>query len=116
MGAWKSRETPFRHFWMTMLILIDAYDPTTGSNRRSILPVAGSKELRRVIAHFSEKDSGYFYYTHQEQDDVIVRKREVWTRCAASGNSVMAANLLYLGTVFDIQEWKQPGRRVIWQD
>ncbi len=60
----------------------------------------------QVIADFSEDDSGYFYYTHQEQDDVIVRKREVLDSALPSGNSVMASNLLYLGTVFDLQEWK----------
>ena len=71
-----------------------------------------ARELtEHVIAHFSEQDSGYFYYTHQEQDDVIVRKREVLDSALPSGNSIMAANLLYLGTVFDLQEWKQLGER-----
>jgi uncharacterized protein YyaL (SSP411 family) len=67
-----------------------------------------AKELSDwVIENFSEKETGYFYYTHTGQDDVIVRKREVYDGATASGNSVMAANLLYLGTVFDLEEWKQ---------
>jgi uncharacterized protein YyaL (SSP411 family) len=65
----------------------------------------------QVIAFFSEEDSGYFYYTHREQDDVILRKREILDSAVPSGNSVMAANLLYLGTVFDLQEWKQRAMR-----
>jgi hypothetical protein len=65
------------------------------------------KLLEEVITNFSEEDSGYFFYTHKGQDDVIVRKREVMDSALPSGNSVMAANLLYLGTVFDVQEWKQ---------
>jgi uncharacterized protein YyaL (SSP411 family) len=60
-----------------------------------------------VIEHFSEEETGYFYYTHAGQDDVIVRKREVYDGAIPSGNSVMAANLLYLGTVFDLEAWKQ---------
>ena len=60
-----------------------------------------------VIEHFSEEENGYFYYTHEGQDDLIVRKREVYDGATASGNSVMASNLLYLGTVFDLEEWKQ---------
>jgi uncharacterized protein len=59
-----------------------------------------------VIAHFSEEETGYFYYTHEQQDDIIVRKREVYDGATPSGNSIMAANLLYLGTVFDLEEWK----------
>lgn len=64
-----------------------------------------------VIENFSEEETGYFYYTHSGQDDVIVRKREVYDGATASGNSVMAANLLYLGTVFDLEEWKQRAGR-----
>ncbi len=59
-----------------------------------------------VIKNFSEEETGYFYYTHAGQDDVIVRKREIYDGATPSGNSVMTGNLLYLGTVFDLQEWK----------
>jgi uncharacterized protein YyaL (SSP411 family) len=60
-----------------------------------------------VIENFSEKDSGYFFYTHAAQNDVIVRKRDIYDGATPSGNAVMALNLLYLGTVFDVNEWKQ---------
>ena len=67
-----------------------------------------AKELSDwVIAHFSEEETGFFYYTHADQDDVIVRKREVYDGATPSGNSVMATNLLYLGTVFDSPAWKK---------
>lgn len=64
-----------------------------------------------VIAHFSEEETGYFYYTHSGQDDVIVRKREVYDGAIPSGNAVMAGNLFYLGTVFDLEEWKKRAAR-----
>jgi len=64
-----------------------------------------------VISHFGESETGYFYYTHDEQDDVIVRKREIYDGAVPSGNAVMASNLLYLGTVFDREEWKQRALR-----
>ncbi len=64
-----------------------------------------------VIEWFSEEDNGYFYYTHSEQDDVIIRKREVYDGAVPSGNAVMATNLLYLGTVYDIAEWKERAAR-----
>ena len=67
-----------------------------------------AKELSDwIIAHFSEEETGYFYYTHDMQDDVIVRKREVYDGAVPSGNAVMASNLLYLGTAFDIPQWKE---------
>ncbi len=71
-----------------------------------------AKELADwVIANFSEEDTGYFYYTASAQDDVIVRKREVYDGAIPSGNSVMAANLLYLGTIFDLPDWKKRAAR-----
>ena len=60
-----------------------------------------------VIANFSEEDSGYFFYTHAAQNDVIVRKRDIYDGATPSGNAVMALNLMYLGSVFDLKEWKQ---------
>ncbi|HET7002402.1 MAG TPA: thioredoxin domain-containing protein, partial [Puia sp.] len=60
-----------------------------------------------VLENFSEEDTGYFFYTHSAQNDVIVRKRDMYDGATPSGNAVMALNLLYLGTVFDVSEWKQ---------
>lgn len=71
-----------------------------------------AKELSDwVIEHFSEEETGYFYYTDNRQDDVIVRKREVYDGAIPSGNSVMSSNLFYLGIVFDIKEWKLRSER-----
>jgi len=64
-----------------------------------------------IIEHFGEEDTGYFYYTHSGQDDVILRKREVYDGATPSGNAVMAGNLLYLGTIFDVMEWKERAAR-----
>jgi len=66
-----------------------------------------------VIEHFSEEGGGYFMYTHRDQDDVIVRKTETYDGATPSGNSVMAANLLYLGTVFGNNEWKSLAARSV---
>ncbi|HYJ37402.1 MAG TPA: thioredoxin domain-containing protein, partial [Chitinophagaceae bacterium] len=65
------------------------------------------KELTEyVIAHFSEEDGPFFYYTRQGQEDVIVRKKEIYDGATPSGNAVMAHNLFYLSVVFDIRNWK----------
>jgi hypothetical protein len=60
-----------------------------------------------VIENFSETETGFFYYTHQQQQDVIVRKKEVYDGATPSGNAVMALNLYYLSIVFDIPDWHQ---------
>lgn len=60
-----------------------------------------------VIAHFEEPDTGFFFYTHQQQQDVIVRKKEVYDGAVPSGNAMMAQNLFYLSIVFDRPAWAE---------
>lgn len=59
-----------------------------------------------VILGFSDEETGLFYFTHEEQKDVIIRKKEVYDGAVPSGNSLMVLNLLYLGIIFDKQDWK----------
>ena len=59
-----------------------------------------------VIENFSEEESGFFFYTHQNQNDVIIRKKEVYDGATPSGNAVMASNLFYLSIIFDKPDWK----------
>ena len=51
----------------------------------------------------------FFYYTNRGQQDVIVRKKEMYDGAVPSGNSVMAYNLLSTGcsTFFDIKNGKK---------
>ena len=65
-------------------------------------------KLTEVVTEgFSEKETSFFFYTHINQQDVIIRKKEIYDSAVPSGNSVMAGNLLYLSHVFDNNEWKK---------
>jgi uncharacterized protein YyaL (SSP411 family) len=60
-----------------------------------------------VIDRFSEEETGFFFYTNSEQQDVIVRKKEVYDGAIPSGNAIMAFNLQYIGVVFDKTSWRE---------
>lgn len=60
-----------------------------------------------VINSFSEEATGFFFYTPHEQQDIIVRKKEVYDGATPSGNAIMVNNLRYLSLVFDIPEWTE---------
>ena len=66
----------------------------------------GKNLTEHVIANFSEENGPFFYYTPKDQEDIIVRKKEIYDGATPSGNAVMAHNLFYLSVVFDIREWK----------
>jgi uncharacterized protein YyaL (SSP411 family) len=66
-----------------------------------------------VLKHFSDTDTAFFYYTHKEQDDVLLRKKEIYDSAVPSGNSVMAYNLYRLSIVFNRQDWKDRTNQVL---
>lgn len=68
-------------------------------------------EARRIMEicteKFSEKGTGFFYYTPFGQEHTIIRKKEIYDNAVPSGNSIMAWNLYYLGVIYDRQDWKE---------
>ncbi len=109
MGAWEygsEGKATIPAFLDDYAFLIEAYIQLQEITGDASFLIRAKELSYWVIEHFSEEETGYFYYTHNRQDDVIVRKREVYDGAIASGNSVMASNLLYLGIVFDLEEWK----------
>jgi uncharacterized protein YyaL (SSP411 family) len=58
-----------------------------------------------VNEYFLEYGTGFYFYTHQAQTDIIVRKKEVYDGATPSGNAVMASNLVHLGVVYGIDQY-----------
>lgn len=68
-----------------------------------------------VLDHFEDGETGFFYFTHIEQNDVITRKMDVHDGATPSGNSVMAGNLYYLSVIFEKREWFDRAQRTTLQ-
>ena len=66
-----------------------------------------------IIQNFKEEAEDFFYFTHKNQTDVIVRKKEVYDGATPSGNSVMAVNLLYLAKIFNETDWSSLAEKMI---
>jgi uncharacterized protein YyaL (SSP411 family) len=60
-----------------------------------------------VVQNFGDDETGFFFYTAADQQDVIVRKKEDIDGAVPSGNSIMAAVLYQLSIYFDNPEWRQ---------
>ncbi len=73
-----------------------------------------AKEVLELVNRlFSENESGFYFYTMEGQTDIIVRKKEVYDGATPSGNALMAANLQYLGRVFDRPDWLERMRKML---
>ena len=66
-----------------------------------------------VIDHFSEEETGFFFYTRANQKDIIVRKKEVYDGATPSGNSIMMLNLYYLAIVFNKPGWSNRALKMV---
>lgn len=60
-----------------------------------------------IIDNFSEEETGFFFYTHRNQRDVILRIKEIYDGATPSGNAIMAWNLHYLSLVFNNAAWME---------
>ena len=65
--------------------------------------------LNYVWENFSDSNNLFFYYTTEQQTDILMRKVELYDGANPSPNSVMANNLCYLAEVFDEPTWKKRG-------
>lgn len=63
--------------------------------------------MQYAIEHFSDEDQLFFYYTPSFQEDILVRKKDLYDGAIPSGNAAMAWNLHRLGLLFDQQEWRK---------
>ena len=123
LNAFRSPEGTFYHTWkgqgrfpaflddMASLIraLINLQEITGDGN---LLLEAGGL-VESVIRDFQDQDSGYFFYTPAQQQDIIFRKKEVYDGAVPSGNALMAKNLHDLGILLGKEEWKTLGIKMV---
>ena len=103
--TWKNGIAKFPAFLEDYAFLIQALlhlQEVTGDTKWIIK----AKEITEfVIENFSDEETPFFFYTPAGQQDVIIRKKEVYDGAVPSGNSVMAYNLYHLSILCDKREW-----------
>jgi hypothetical protein len=62
--------------------------------------VKSKKLVDFAIANFFNEQSGMFFFTTSQHDNIIIRKMEITDGVIPSSNAVMAENLLFLGLYF----------------
>ena len=60
-----------------------------------------------------QEATGVFFYTSKTQQDIIIRKKEIYDGAQPSGNSIMACNLYKLGLYFDENVWQERSFKII---
>ncbi len=75
--------------------------------------VEAEKIATAVVSGFSDSEDCLFYFTHKDQEDVLLRKKEVYDGATPSGNATMAFNLYQLGIILNNEEWSRRSEKMV---
>lgn len=89
--------------------LIDLYE--AGGADRYLSEAARMAE--RLLADFTDEESGAFYTTSRDHEMLILRHREGTDGATPSGNAVAASALARLSFHLDREEWRRAAERAI---
>ncbi len=88
--------------------LIELYEATF-----EISYLTAALEFNEVLLkHFLDKENGGFYFTADDAEDVLVRKKEIYDGAIPSGNSVQMLNLLRLSRITGNMEFEEIARGI----
>ena len=59
-----------------------------------------------VLDHFFDEGDGLFFFAAAEQNDLVIRQKELYDSALPSANSTMAMNLLKLSHLMDYREYE----------
>ncbi|MEO5966891.1 MAG: thioredoxin domain-containing protein [Ferruginibacter sp.] len=65
-----------------------------------------AKDLLEYTIKTFSAESGLFYFTSQDQTDVIVRKIDCYDGAVPSANSILTDSLFYLSVCFENKDWE----------
>lgn len=82
--------------------LIYLYEPTGNLNYLE----KACEVMEYALQHYGDENGVFFYFTPDFQEDILVRKKELYDGATPSSNGIMAWNLHRLGILFDRSQWK----------
>jgi len=70
-------------------------------------------ELHRIlIKHFWDRNNGGFFFTPDDAEDLLVRKKNIYDGAVPSGNSVAMLNLLRLGRITADPDFEKKAKEI----
>ncbi|PXY01290.1 thioredoxin domain-containing protein [Marinifilum breve] len=69
--------------------------------------------MKEVMSHFSDEKSGMFFYTSDEDPELIARKMELMDNVIPSSNSSMAKSLFLLGTYLEEEAYIERSKQML---
>jgi uncharacterized protein YyaL (SSP411 family) len=111
--SWKNKPSTVPAFLDDYAYLIKAYSELYQSTFNEAWIQKANALMKFTLANFSDETDGYFHYSGRSAEKLVAAKKEIFDNVIPASNSVMARNLLHLGSMLDIADWKNLGVRMI---
>ena len=95
--TYKEGHVQYDAFLEDYALLIEALLELFGINQDTALLLRAGQYADYLIEHFLDRDSKLFYFTGAQQQDIILRRKDLYDSAMPSGNSTMVHNLHRLG-------------------
>jgi uncharacterized protein YyaL (SSP411 family) len=89
--------------------LIALYEVTFNEQRL----IQAKKLTNQAIEHYYNPNNGVFFYTADDDEQLIARKSEIMDGVTPASNSVMARNLKRLGLLFDDEKYLEISEQLL---
>ncbi len=113
LHTYKNGTAKYPAFLDDCAALIQAYIQLQQVTGKAVYLNKAKALTTEVIDTFSDEDGVFFYFTPAGQQNIVVRKKEVYDGATPSGNALMAHNLYYLSVVFDEASWRSRAEAMV---
>jgi uncharacterized protein len=104
--TFKNGQAQYDGFLEDYAFLIEAMLDVYGITFDSQYLAEAKKYIDFTIENFFDKSSNLFYFTSAKQEDILLRKKDLYDSATPSGNATMVRNLQRLGHIFDNRNYK----------
>ncbi|WP_282013569.1 thioredoxin domain-containing protein [Marinifilum flexuosum] len=92
---------------------IEAYIALYQASFKEDYLIKADRLMKVVMAHFLDEKSGMFFYTSDEDPDLIARKMELLDNVIPSSNSSIAKSLFVLGIYLEKETYKERSKQML---
>ena len=103
--AWKNGKSTVNGFLEDYAFAIEAFLALYQCTFDEEWLLLSQKLAEFVLLHFQDPSSPMFYFTSDQDAELVARKKEISDNVIPASNSAMAKNLFYLGHYFGKAEW-----------
>lgn len=113
LRSWKNKASTVPAFLDDYAYLVAAYCELYQSTFDESWIQKANALMKFTIINFFDEHDGYFHYSAKNAEKLIATKKEIFDNVIPASNSVMARNLLHLGSMLDNNDWKNLGTTMI---